>query len=487
MTYGGAMNNIWKNARYLNKLVTQIETGKQIQRPSDDPLISARSLRIRTILSESEQFTRNVQQAMAWMEVSEAAFNSILTGTATQPSIMQELNTLLIQAAQTGTNTLDDQRAILTEIEELYKQMYGVDMNQTYLNRYVFSGFHIDQPPVLKTDMTGRSFVITQTFGMENIEKTLAFHRASPTSMPEDIKINLVKLPYDEVSFTSATPAGAPALGITLADGTAVTIVTITSDDAVAYRPADFDAMGNPVIHHIQDTGELIMTDAVRELMQNAGGLNVTYEKSNVMTGELNPIVYFQSTEITGGVAVNYNTDGQNIQAEISPGAYVTINSHARDVLSAALFADLKHLFEFADSLITSDPRVIEEYFRSPPHSLTDDDLNDSVQKFLSDEQAMFSSAIHDRINNMLKYIMDHAGQAQREHTSLGANMARLEMIGIRLEEEEVAYTELLSDNEDTDLSGTIFRKNGAESAYGFALQAIARTVQLSLADFINR
>jgi flagellar hook-associated protein 3 FlgL len=99
----------------------------------------------------------------------------------------------------------------------------------------------------------------------------------------------------------------------------------------------------------------------------------------------------------------------------------------------------------------------------------------------------MFSAAMHDRINNMLREIMEHAAQAQREHTNLGARMARLEMIGIRLEEDEVAYTALLSDNEDTDLSATIMKKLGAEAAFGHALRAIALTTQLTLADFINR
>jgi len=87
----------------------------------------------------------------------------------------------------------------------------------------------------------------------------------------------------------------------------------------------------------------------------------------------------------------------------------------------------------------------------------------------------------------MIEAIMQHSTQAQREHTHLGSRMARLEMVGIRLEEDEVAYTDLLSQNEDTDLAGTIMRKNGAEAAFNHALMTIARTTQLSLADFINR
>ena len=507
MVYGTAMNDIWRNARYLNKLVTQIETGKLIQRPSDDPFISSRSLRYRTILSETEQFLRNAEQGMAWMEVSEAAFNSILTGSPTQPSAMQRINTRLLEAAQTGTNTVDDQRAILAELKQYYNQMFGVDMNQTYLGRYVFSGFHTDQPPVLKTDQPGRSFLITQTFQAQDLERTIAFHRPSPTDMPMDRKINVLKLPYNNVDFNFPTagivnpspptfPTPIPVPGITLADGTVLHIQTMVSTELDAYRPLDSMTVAGvemPVIHYLRDTGELVMSDAVRELFENAGGISVTYEKNNLTAGELNPIVYFECAEVVFNAAtgvfeaVHYSTRGHDIQIEISPNAYNIINSHARDILTANLFADLKRLFDFSDSLVSSDPRVIEEYYRGAPHFYTGDELNEAVQKFLSDEQAMFSGAIHNRINNMLELIMRHANQAQREHTALGSKMARLEMIQIRLEEDEVAFTALLSENEDTPLSDTIMRKTGAEAAFGYALMAVARTTQLSLADFINR
>ncbi|MCL2198994.1 MAG: hypothetical protein FWB80_08740 [Defluviitaleaceae bacterium] len=508
MIYGNAMNNIWRNARHINNLVVSIETGKKIQRPSDDPLLSSRALRYRTILSEAEQFLRNTQQGMAWMEVSEAAFNSVLTGSPTTPSLMNRIYTRLVEAAQTGTNELPDQRAILTELRQYFDQMFGVDMNQTYLGRYVFSGFHTNQPPVLKNDWPAeRSFVITQNFSAANIERTIAFHRESPTHMPQDFYVNVIKLPFTNVDFSLNIPnPDVPQLGITSAQGQAFHIHTMDSSDMppagafTAYNPDD-EYNGLPVIHFLRDTGELVMSNATRDLINRQGGIEVVYEKNNFRAGELNPIVYFQSVELIGGTfstaggvttltgaaTHHFDTAGQNIQMEVSPNAYITINAHARDVLTANLFSDLRRLFDFADSLVTSDPRVIEEYFRGPTHLLSGDELVNAVSEFMSDEKAMFSAAIHDRINNMLRTIMQHAAQAQREHSDLGSRMARLEMISIRLEEDEIAFTELLSQNEDTDLSDAIMRKSGAEAAFNHALMAIARTTQLSLADYINR
>jgi flagellar hook-associated protein 3 FlgL len=491
MIYGNAMNNIWRNARHLNNLVTQIETGKKTQRPSCDPLLAARSLRYRTILAESEQFLRNVQQGMAWMEVSEAAFNSILTGNPSEPSSMQRIRTHLVEGA-TGTNELADQLAILAEMRQYFDQMFSVDMNQTYLGRYVFSGFHTNQPPVLKNDWNERSFIISQDFKHSDIERTFAFYRASVTDMVEKIPVNVIKLPFTNVEFdigevnlNGLNPADLPTLGITLPDGTDLNIVTTVSTAANAYRPVDLDD-GQHVIHYLSDTGELVMSDAVRDLINRAGGLNVTYEKNNLKAGELNPIVYFPSVEITGGETVRFDTAGQGIQMEISPNTYITINSHARDILTANLYSDLRRLFDFADSLVLSDPKAIEGYFRDI-HGYTEEKLATSVSEFLADEKARFAAAMHDRMNNMLKAIDQHSAQAQRQHTNLGSRMSRLEMVWIRLEEDEVSFTDLLSQNEDADFSATIMRKDAAEANFNNALMAIAKTTQLSLADFINR
>jgi flagellar hook-associated protein 3 FlgL len=99
----------------------------------------------------------------------------------------------------------------------------------------------------------------------------------------------------------------------------------------------------------------------------------------------------------------------------------------------------------------------------------------------------MLTSSWHNRVNNMIELHERHAIQAQREHTNLGSRMMRVDMVAVRLEEDTLAYTELLSQNEDTDMHAAIHKRNAAENAFRIALQAIAMSVQLSLADFINR
>ena len=51
-----SITNINNNKVMEDQLNTQLATGKKINRPSDDPVVAIRSLRLRTSLTEIEQY-----------------------------------------------------------------------------------------------------------------------------------------------------------------------------------------------------------------------------------------------------------------------------------------------------------------------------------------------------------------------------------------------------------------------------------------------
>lgn len=127
----------------LDTLFTQMNTLKKIQRPSDDPIVAGRSLKLRINVMEAEQHKNNVDEAKAWMDVTEAALSNMT-------EILKEIRTRANQAAN-GTLTADDRQKIVNDMEELYKQLQQ-ESNVTYAGRYVFSGFKTDQPVYLEKD-----------------------------------------------------------------------------------------------------------------------------------------------------------------------------------------------------------------------------------------------------------------------------------------------------------------------------------------------
>ena len=243
---------------------------------------------------------------------------------------------------------------------------------------------------------------------------------------------------------------------------------------------------GDPVIHFIPETGELVLSDEAREAITD-NGITVTFMRTDFARGELNPAVMFRSWDITDPAnVVAFDAALHDFDLEISTNSHVTINSHARNILSPQMYADFQNLFRFIDSLVPSDPLAIRAYYQLV-HGYTDADLDNAVSEFLSHEAGAFASMIYSRFNNMIELNMRHATAAQTEHTSLGSRMARLDMLKLRLEEDEIAYMGLLSDTEDTDIPAAIMRRNNAEAAFNNALRAVAAINQLSLADFINR
>lgn len=72
------MNNTTKNINgnkvNVNALNLQMSSQKKIQRPSENPVIAIRSLRLRSTLSQIKQYSeKNITDAKAWMEATETA------------------------------------------------------------------------------------------------------------------------------------------------------------------------------------------------------------------------------------------------------------------------------------------------------------------------------------------------------------------------------------------------------------------------------
>ena len=69
MMTNNMMSNVSKNKTKLDNLDNQYTSGDRIQRPSDDPIIAVRTLKLRTTLSELNQYLdKNIPDALSWMD-----------------------------------------------------------------------------------------------------------------------------------------------------------------------------------------------------------------------------------------------------------------------------------------------------------------------------------------------------------------------------------------------------------------------------------
>lgn len=144
MMISNMMISMNRSLQSMSKYEEQMATGKKIQRTSEDPIIAARALKLRTNVSEIEQFQRNVDDGLNWMQVTEGAMQNI-------GNTLQRVRELTVQASN-GTTTTEDRQKIESEIKQLKDLIVG-EMNTSYAGRYVFSGFQTDQK-LLNTDGT---------------------------------------------------------------------------------------------------------------------------------------------------------------------------------------------------------------------------------------------------------------------------------------------------------------------------------------------
>ena len=62
------LSNINTNKVYQDKLSTQMSTQKKVSRPSDDPVVSIRALRLRSNVTEVTQYySKNIPDAESWL------------------------------------------------------------------------------------------------------------------------------------------------------------------------------------------------------------------------------------------------------------------------------------------------------------------------------------------------------------------------------------------------------------------------------------
>ncbi|WP_019915059.1 flagellar hook-associated protein FlgL [Paenibacillus sp. HW567] len=130
--------NLNRNARTMNDTQLQLSTGRKINKPSDDPVGITYSLRYRAELSSNEQYTRNVDSSLSWLD-----YNDTVLGQA--GDVVQRLRELTVQAS-TGSNPQSALDSINEEVMQLKQQL--VDISNSKLNgKYIFNGEKYDSKP----------------------------------------------------------------------------------------------------------------------------------------------------------------------------------------------------------------------------------------------------------------------------------------------------------------------------------------------------
>ena len=509
--------NINTNKINADKLNTMTASGQKITRPSDDPVVAIRAMRLNTSLTELEQYYgKNIPDADAWFTDTETALtqtDDVLS------SIREKLN-----QASSQENVTSNVKDILEELKQLKDQVYAIG-NADSAGRTVFTGYRTGEMLTFMEQDTIK-YEITETFTKDDLE-TFKYVKGTASindsgkavigttvydgttkiyneEKVEEVTAYRIRLSYDNLDKYSSITVGGTTISVT------ETPISGLNQDAIddIYTPKSG-------ANFIKETGELILSkDAYDKLIQ-AGGISIKYEKSDWQKGDLRPEHYFMcktpkdatdprtySATYPDGIEYNYNridagkpvTSGGDIQGfieqdlsyEIAFNQTIVINTHASDVYSHDIGRDIDELIKVTQQMVNAEDKVsrLQNLIDNTTDETELEKLNVTMGA-LNKEAALVKEKMHSMYTSAITAFKGYSDDVNKQIANLGALTARLEMTKNRVKDQKSNVKELADQNINCDLSETAIDLKNAELALEAAQLAAGKIAQQTLLNYI--
>ena len=125
------LNDLSNNLETMKKLQEQMSTGKEINRPSDDPFKYARSLELNSSITANERYESNIEEGTEWLKTTDSTLGELNT-------VLQRARELTVQASN-GSNSATERNSIEQEISQLKDEAVQIS-NTTFNGKYLFGG-----------------------------------------------------------------------------------------------------------------------------------------------------------------------------------------------------------------------------------------------------------------------------------------------------------------------------------------------------------
>lgn len=501
-------SNINNNKYSVNSLNNQMSSQKKISRPSEDPVVAIRALRLRSNLSEINQYyEKNIPDAEAWLDVTETALKNMKT-------ILSDIRTQCTYGASDQLKA-EDRNTILTQLESLRKQIYS-EGNSDYAGRTVFTGYRTNSKLTFMEDESNTEYNIQQKFSYEDIGEHRYYggqvelktaeemSQRVTTSDTKQYTYDRIRLAYGntgtltDADGNSIEAGGNPTITAVNADGTDRVINVKVYDTEEAWKadiknsqPADNGAV------YIKSTGELVLGDTVsEELKKNKATITVNYDKKGFNSGEVRPEYYFNCTDITDAknkiTYEKYDANGneiyQDIDYIIAVNQTLTVNTNASDVFNADIGRDVDEMINAVKAAIDANDKVdkIKDMMNQAAYSGVSAQENlqtwlEAAQKEADYANDNLQKLYDSYIGNFDEYLSD----VNLAITTVGSKGDRLELTETRMSNQQLTVKTLKSNNEDRELSDIIIDYTAAYTAYQASLQAAGMLNQTTLLNYI--
>lgn len=521
--------NINNNKQNVNTLNNQMSTQKKINKPSEDPVIAIRALRLRSSLSQINQYyEKNIPDAQSWMEVTETALTNMR-------KVLTDIHTQCVNGA-TDTLAEDDRDTILNQIQALADQVYA-EGNADYAGRTVFTGYKTNTRLTFSSAEAETAYNISQYFEASVMEEhTYKYNEVkTPTTQeltdavtngttpadPSSEQVQRLRLAYDGLSeLESATysytskgtdgsvsqitvdiKAGTTTSVTTAADGT-VTTNTVTSGytylekTTEALEASGYQIGDNEIVYNA-GTGELLLGAKVaKEINSNSAMISVNYNKTGFSAGDLKPENYYDCTNITDPAHsvqyTNYDENKKFIEEEINytvaMNQTLTVNTLANNVFDSSIGRDVNELVDAVRSAIVAHDTVDEIKAMMTESQYSSPEMQAKLKEYLSAAERQRDYAddyMKKMYSNGIAKFDSYMEKVNLAITDVGNRGDRLDIIKNRMSNQQYTVKNLKSTNEDKELSDIVIDYTSAYTAYQSSLQAAAKVEKQTLLDYL--
>ena len=508
-----SLYNINNNKILKNKLSTMMSTEKKITRPSDDPIIAIRALRLRTSVTELTQFyEKNAPDADSWLDVTG---KSLIT-------ITEVFNDMITQANKGANKDLgpEDLEIILEQLESLKNEYYSTG-NVDYAGRYIFTGYRTDttmsftkeveeQPDGYPSyQITEQNTIkdfdtvnVTDIGDLEGLNKSNYQDANYGNVVEQDIHnadVHRLRLSYDNLVGQKDLTSD---LVIDVA-GTQKQVKTVPLSEDPYLKVMN----GAEDIVFIPETGEVLFSDKAYEQLENeiraAGGtdteIKFTYTKNQWKDGDLRPEHYFACTSTTLNddnteKKINYNQEyllnqgkRQTIEYDVGYNQKIQVNTTADEVFSHNMDRDIDDLklaladLKAMDATVKDMDAVLDNLEEGTPEYKDVKKKYDAANKAYS----YLREKVHKLFEGTITKVQGYLDDTNVAITDNGTRSQRLSLISNRLMDQRTTFRTLQSENEDADIAEVAVQLTSTEFAYNAALMATGKIMQTSLMNYI--
>ncbi|MBU3176447.1 flagellar hook-associated protein FlgL [Clostridium estertheticum] len=126
------------NLTNLSKIQSQMDSGKQITKASDDPLKTSRIMQMYSDIDANKQYNSNIKNTTNWLDTTDTALGQV-------GNVCGRIEELLVSAGNAGYSS-DQKQAVKDEINQKIQEVSQI-LNTSFDGKYIFGGTRATTKP----------------------------------------------------------------------------------------------------------------------------------------------------------------------------------------------------------------------------------------------------------------------------------------------------------------------------------------------------